>query len=140
MKQLLAFILLSTLTAWLMLAPVYRHVLMLRQALLQKEVDYLLEVGASGSYGYIDGAMVAQSRKRLGERGFDSDKLRYAVSTTSGTDGTDPARPVPRGVGIRLEIRYPEEGLSLVDRLIGVSVPGDGEIGAAGVKMSEYVP
>lgn len=28
--------------------PVYKHVVIVRQAVLQKEVDYLLEIGANG--------------------------------------------------------------------------------------------
>ena len=51
MKQILVFLLFSLMLVWLMFSPVYRHILILRQAMLQKETDYLLEVGASGAYG-----------------------------------------------------------------------------------------
>ncbi len=65
MKQLLVFVLFAALFCWLMFSPIYKHVLVIRQALLQQEVDYMLEIGASGKYGYIDSWMVEQSRSRL---------------------------------------------------------------------------
>lgn len=141
MKQLLVFVLFATLLCWLMFAPVYRHVAILRQALLQKEVDYLLEVGASGRYGYIDGEMIGESRQRLAGRGFDPALLDYALSTTSGDDAGDRHRPVLRGTGIRLIISYPYGQLFAIDRLVGVEpIPGDARMSAGGMKMSEYVP
>lgn len=141
MKQILVFVLFSSLICWLMFAPVYRHVAILRQALLQKEADYLLEVGASGRYGYIDGEMIEASRRRLESKGFDPALLDYAVSTTSGADATNRNAPVLRGTGIRLVISYPYGRLFAIDRLIGLApLPGDARMSAGGMKMSEYVP
>ena len=141
MKQILVFVLFSSIMCWMMFAPVYRHVVILRQALLQKEVDYMLEVGASGRYGYIDAEMIRASRERLESKGFDPSLLEYTVGTTSGEDATNPAKPVLRGTGIRLSITYPYGNLFAIDRLIGLDpVPGDVRMGASGVKMSEYVP
>jgi|HigsolmetaAR203D_1030402.scaffolds.fasta_scaffold00794_15 hypothetical protein len=141
MKQLLMFILLSGLICWMMFAPVYKHLAIMRQALLQQEVDYLLEVGASGTYGYIGESMIRQSRERLAARGFVAGDLVYEVSTTSGVDATSSASPVPRGTGIRLVIRYPYKNLFAIDRLIGAAVPDpSGMMSASGMKMSEYVP
>lgn len=141
MKQILVFILFSALLCWFTFAPIYKHILILRQAVLQKEVDYMLEVGASGSHGYIDAAMIQASRERLAERGFRPDDLSYTVTTTSGVSATDPSAPVIRGTGIKLELTYPYDGLFSIDRLIGIVPPADGgRIGAAGMKMSEYVP
>ena len=141
MKQILVFVLFSALLCWLMFAPVYKHVVIMRQAVLQKEVDLLLEVGASGTYGYIDAALIEESKRRLAERGFDPDELIYTVTTTNGMSGTDPENPVPRGNGIRLTITYPYQNLFFIDRLIGLSGPAPQErLGAQGMKMSEYVP
>ncbi|OUN01491.1 MAG: hypothetical protein BAA02_07315 [Paenibacillaceae bacterium ZCTH02-B3] len=141
MKQILVFILFSSILCWMMFAPVYRHVAILRQALLQKEADYLLEVGASGRYGYIDANMIDESRRRLESRGFDPALLEYDVGATDGTDAANPERPVPRGTGIRLVISYPYGNLFVLDRLIGLEpVPGEARMSAGGVKMSEYVP
>ncbi|CAI6080309.1 hypothetical protein [Cohnella sp. JJ-181] len=141
MKQLLVFVLFATLFCWLMFSPVYKHVVVLRQALLQQEADYMLEIGASGRYGYIDDTMVADSRARLSEYGFRPALLEYEVTTTSGLAGTDPAAPLERGSGLRLVIRYPYDGLMDIDRLIGVDPPpGEARLAAAGMKMSEYVP
>jgi hypothetical protein len=141
MKQILVFVLFSTIICWVMFAPVYRHVAIVRQALLQKEVDYLLEVGASGRYGYIDGEMIEASRGRLESRGFNPALLEYKVSTDNGLDASNPASPVPRGTGIRLVISYPYGNLFVPDRLIGLDpVPGGARMSAAGMKMSEYVP
>jgi hypothetical protein len=141
MKQILVFIMFSALLCWFMFAPVYKHVIILRQAILQKEVDLLLERGASGMYGYIDSVMIADSRSRLAERGFDPTLVEYMVSTNSGAPATDPSSPVPRGTGIQLLIRYPYQQLFMIDRLIGVHIPDASDrMGAAGMKMSEYVP
>lgn len=141
MKQLLVFILFAAMLCWLMFAPIYKHVLIFRQAVLQKEADYLLEVGASGAYGYIDNQLIEQSRQRLAQRGFDPTALDYTVTTTSGEDGTNSQRPVLRGTGIALEITYPYFRLFEIDRLIGLAPPDpSARMSAAGVKMSEYVP
>lgn len=141
MKQILAFLLFALIMVWFMFAPVYKHVLILRQAALQKETDYLLEVGASGTYGYIDAAMLDESRQRLADIGFTPSDLEYTVTTTSGAEGTRPDLPVLRGTGIRLMVTYPYGNLFGIDRLIGISVPDSQErMGAAGMKMSEYVP
>ncbi|MDI4647546.1 hypothetical protein [Cohnella hashimotonis] len=141
MKQLLVFVLFATLFCWLMFSPVYKHVVLLRQSLLQQEVDYMLEIGASGRYGYIDAAMIGDSRSRLSGYGFKPEILEYEVTTTSGIPGTDPASPLERGDGLRLVIHYPYDGLMDIDRLIGVDPPsGTARMAAAGMKMSEYVP
>lgn len=139
MKQILVFLLFSVMLVWLMFAPVYKHVLILRQAVLQKEADYMLEVGAG--FGYIDAAMMNESRTRLAGFGFDSALVNYTVTTTSGVAGTDPGSPVTRGTGIRLVITYPYGNLFGIDRLLGIAAPDRQErMGAAGMKMSEYVP
>lgn len=141
MKQLLVFLLFAALFCWLMFSPVYKHVLLIRQAILQQEVDYLLEVGASGRFGYIDDAMIDESRNRLTQRGFQPSLLQYEVDATTGANPGTAAAPIPRGIGIKLVIRYPYENLLDIDRLIGIEPPADGEtISAAGMKMSEYVP
>ncbi|GIP35440.1 hypothetical protein [Paenibacillus sp. J2TS4] len=141
MKQILVFIMFVTLLCWFMFAPVYKHVIITRQAVLQKEVDYLLEVGASGARGYIDPGMIGQSRQRLEERGFIGADLDYLVTTTTGVGGRNSGEPVPRGNGIRLMITYPYGGLFIIDRLVGIAPPSEGAVMAAvGMKMSEYVP
>lgn len=141
MKQILAFLLLSLMMVWFTFAPVYKHILILRQASLQKEADYLLEVGASGRFGYIDAAMIQSSRQRLAGIGFEGGDLEYTITTTTGTDGTRADRPVIRGTGIRLVITYPYGNLFGIDRLLGIGAPDSQErMGAAGLKMSEYVP
>ena len=141
MKQLLVFVLFASLFCWLAFSPVYKHVLLIRQALLRQEVDYLLEIGASGTYGYIDERMVAESRERLSRHGFQPSQLEYVIGSTSGEPADDPAAPLPRGVGLLLEIRYPYERLMDIDRLIGLTPPGpEARISASGMKMSEYVP
>jgi hypothetical protein len=141
MKQLLVFVLFAALFCWLMFSPVYKHVLLIRHALLQQEADYLLEVGASGLYGYIDGTMLAESRGRLAAHGFKPAMLEYEVRSTTGVSADDGMAPVPRGAGIRLTIRYPYDHLLDIDRLIGVTPPPDEErMTAGGMKMSEYVP
>lgn len=140
MKQLLIFILMATVMCWLMFAPVFKHVAIMRQALLQQEVDYMLEVGANASFGHIGETAVSASRERLVQRGFAADEVVYRITTTDGRSGTDPDQPVPRGTGIILEIRYPYGQLFEIDRLIGLTPPAsDAMMGARGVKMSEYV-
>jgi len=140
-KTILVFVLFATSLCWLMFSPVYKHVLVVRQAVLQKEVDYLLEVGASGAYGYIDGAMIAASRTRLDSYGMDGGAAEYQVSTTSGAGGTSAASPAIRGTGIGLTIRYPYERLFEIDRLLGMTPPDPAaSMSASGLKMSEYVP
>lgn len=140
-KQMLAFVLLSGLICWFMFAPIYKHVLIMRQAALQQEVDYLLEVGANGSHGYIDAGMIEASKLRLEEKGFDIDQLEYIVRADSGLPADSPASPLVRGTGLELSIRYPVGSLLLIDQLIGISGPGEASlIQASGMKMSEYVP
>jgi hypothetical protein len=141
MKQLLVFVLFAGLFCWLMFSPVYKHVLVIRQALLQQEADYLLEIGASGRFGYIDGGMLAESRDRLAAHGFQSGRLEYEVSSTTGASADNPFAPLARGTGLKLTIRYPYDNLLDIDRLIGVQPPSDAaRISAGGMKMSEYVP
>lgn len=141
MKQILAFILLITIFCWLMFSPVYKHVLVMRQALLQKEVDYMLEIGTNASHGYISDGMVDASRQRMQERGFNAPDLQYVVSTTNGQSGVDASQPVIRGEGLLLEIHYPTENLLDIDQLIGIqNEHSSGLLGASGLKMSEYVP
>ena len=141
MKQILAFVLLSGIICWLMFAPIYRHVLVMRQAALQQEVDYMLEVGANGSHGYIDEAMIAASKDRLEDKGFDEAKLEYIVGSDTGAPAHRPDAPLVRGTGLELTIRYPVERLFVIDRLIGLTPPDESaRIQASGVKMSEYVP
>lgn len=108
---------------------------------MQKEVDYLLEVGANGNHGYINTLMIEDSRRRLADRGFETSKLLYKVETTNGVNGMEPTAPVLRGNGIKLTITYPYQRLFEVDRLIGITPPsGEERMGASGMKMSEYVP
>lgn len=141
MKQILVFLLFAAMFCWLMFSPVYKHVVVIRQALLQQEVDYLLEVGASGRYGYIDEAMINDSKSRLEQRGFHTSLLSYTVLSTSGAEADQASRPLPRGDGIKLTIRYPYEGMMDIDRLIGLAPPSSSEaLSASGMKMSEYVP
>lgn len=140
MKQLLVFVLFAALFSWLMFSPIYKHVLVIRQAHLQQEADYMLEIGASGRFGYIDASMVAESRIRLAQYGFTSPLLEYDVSTTTGAEGDNASAPLPRGIGIKLVISYPYENLLDIDRLIGLEPPPDARIAGGGMKMSEYVP
>lgn len=141
MKQILIFLLFAAMLCWFMFAPVYKHIVVVRQALLQQEVDYLLEMGANATYGYIDAVMLTASSFRLEEFGFSPERLQYNVTTTSGAEGTNPDAPVQRGIGIRLEITYPYGQLFQIDRLIGITPPSDeGKMRAKGMKMSEYVP
>jgi hypothetical protein len=124
-----------------MFSPIYKHVLIVRQAVLQQEVDYLLETGANGDHGYIDAAMMQQSRERLEGYGLLPGNVSFEVSSTNGWDATNPLSPLPRGVGLSLSISYPIEGLFEIDRLIGLTPPlSDARIRAAGMKMSEFVP
>ncbi|MBP1966859.1 hypothetical protein [Paenibacillus aceris] len=141
MKQILVFVLLATLICWFMFAPVYKHVMIVRQAVLQKEVDYLLEIGANGRHGYIDSAMIQDSRTRMEARGFIPGDLVYTVETTTGAGGTDASTPARRGAGLRLKLTYPYHRLFVIDRLVGITVPSESDrMGATGMKMSEYVP
>lgn len=141
MKQIIVFILLSTMLCWLMFSPIYKHVLIMRQAVLQKEVDHLLEIGTNASYGYINEAMLNASRDRLLERGFNSTEIIYIISTTNGVSGTDANERVIRGEGIHLRISYPYHNLLHIDQLIGISISTSKErMAAGGIKMSEYLP
>ncbi|EXX86066.1 hypothetical protein BG53_12730 [Paenibacillus darwinianus] len=141
MKSLLIFILFATTLCWLMFSPIYKHVLIVRQAVLEKEVDYLLEVGANGDHGYIDAEMTASSRLRLASYGLRPEAVEYVAASTTGAPADNPAAPLLRGTGLELTIRYPYEGLLNIDRLIGLTLPDDSaRISAYGMKMSEYVP
>lgn len=141
MKQLLLFILFAAMLCWIMFSPIYKHVVIVRQAVLQQEVDYLLEVGASGTYGYISPAMQRDSIRRLAGFGLREQDLRYTYATTSGVSATDVSNPVPRGTGISLKISYPYENLFVIDSLIGIQpIAPDERMNAFGMRMSEYVP
>ena len=141
MKQILMFVLFASLLCWQMFSPMYKHVIIVRQALLQQEVDYLLEVGANAANGYIDAAMIAASKGRLAETGFETAELDYAVTTTSGVDGTNPLAPVRRGTGIRVTLSYPYGTMFDIDRLIGITPPAaTATMSASGMKMSEFIP
>ncbi|WNR45218.1 hypothetical protein [Paenibacillus roseipurpureus] len=141
MKQILVFILFAAMLCWFMFAPMYKHVIIVRQAVLQKEVDYLLEVGANGSHGYISDAMMQESRQRMAERGFVAGDLGYTVGTNTGVSGTDASAPVWRGTGLRLTMTYPYHRLFVIDQLVGITIPlASDRMGATGMKMSEYVP
>ena len=141
MKQILVFVMFSSILVWLMFAPIYKHIIIVRQAVLQKEVDVMLEIGANGSHGYIDAAMVAESKQRLEQRGFDPAELQYTVTAASGSDGSDPNAPIERGIGIQLSISYPYLHLFDIDQLLGMTPPAQhSRMSAFGLKMSEYVP
>ncbi|MDF2815056.1 MAG: hypothetical protein K0Q81_1256 [Paenibacillus sp.] len=141
MKQILVFVLFAGLLCWFMFSPTYKHVLMIRNAVLQKEVDLMLEIGANGSHGFIDNTAIEASKLRLEERGFNRSLLQYEVLTTSGVDGTNASAPVLRGIGLRLQISYPYQRLFEIDRLIGITPPSaSARMSAEGLKMSEYVP
>ncbi|PYI51620.1 hypothetical protein [Paenibacillus flagellatus] len=141
MKQILVFVLFAAMLCWAMFAPTYKHVVLFRQAMLQKEVDYMLEIGANASHGYVDEAAFEASRQRLARHGFETSRLEYAVSATSGEDASNPSSPILRGTGIELTIAYPYDGMLDIDRLIGIAPPGaSSRISASGLKMSEYVP
>ena len=140
MKQILAFIMFSTIICWMMFSPIYKHVLITRQAILQQEVDYLLEVGASGQYGYISANMVSQSKQRLVRFGLKTEKLQYEVSSTAGQQLINDGYRVVRGEGIVLSLSYPYERLTAIDALVGIeSMPEDQFMRAYGIRMSEYV-
>ncbi|MFC5649633.1 hypothetical protein ACFPYJ_10975 [Paenibacillus solisilvae] len=141
MKSILVFILFAALMCWLMFSPIYKHVLIVRQAVLQQETDYLLEVGANGDHGYIDAAMMEQSKQRLADFGLQPGFVEFEVSAANGMDATSPSAPLPRGVGLSLTVSYPVEGLLAIDQLIGLEPPpADARLRAAGMKMSEYIP
>ncbi|MEK3882484.1 hypothetical protein [Paenibacillus sp. PL2-23] len=141
MKQILLFVLFAATLCWVMFSPIYKHVVIVRQAVLQQEVDYLLEVGASGTYGYISAAMEEQSRRRLAAFGLRGEAIQYRYATTTGVNATNPAAPVARGVGIELTVSYPYENLFMIDSLIGVTpIDPEARMRAYGMKMSEYVP
>lgn len=141
MKQILVFVLFAAMLCWIMFSPIYKHVLITRQALLQKEVDYLLEVGANADHGYIDAAMMAQSRERLARFGLQPDEVDFVVTSSDGADATNPANPLLRGTGLSLTVSYPYGRLLEIDRLIGLTPPApDERMSASGMKMSEYVP
>lgn len=140
MKQLLLFVLFAAMLCWIMFSPIYKHVVIVRQAALQQEADYLLEIGASGTYGYISEAMLQQSRDRLARLGLRPEELRYEIGTTTGVSATQPSAPVPRGTGIMLVISYPYDNLFLIDSLIGIDpIPPAERMRAFGMRMSEYV-
>lgn len=116
----------------MMFAPIYRHVQLAQLTLLQKEVDYLLEVGANGSHGYVSPSLIDQSRGRLVASGFRAASLTYT---------TNASQPQPRGEAIMLSITYPIDDLLLIDTLIGISHDSSSKlIRASGLKMSEFVP
>ncbi|WP_168119834.1 hypothetical protein [Paenibacillus sp. HB172176] len=141
MKQILIFILFAAMLCWMMFSPIYKHIVIVRGAVLQQEVDYLLEVGASGAYGYISEDMMTESKERLAKFGLDENKISYELATTSGVDPTIASAPIMRGTGISLRISYPYEQLFLIDSLIGITpIPADERMAAYGMKMSEYVP
>ncbi|MCR8657059.1 hypothetical protein [Paenibacillus endoradicis] len=140
MKQILAFIMFSTIICWMMFAPIYKHVLITRQAILQQEVDYLLEIGASGQYGYISNNMIDQSKQRLKRFGLTTGSLQYEVSSTGGQLFINDGYRVSRGDGIALSLTYPYERLTAIDALIGISPVPEGQLMRVyGVRMSEYV-
>jgi hypothetical protein len=141
MKQILVFVLFAGMLCWVMFSPIYKHVLIVRQAVLQKEVDYMLEIGANGDHGYIDSRMIEQSRLRLAAFGMRPERLEYEVYATDGRPADDPGQPLPRGTGLGLAISYPFERLFEIDRLIGLAPPSpDERMSAGGLKMGEYVP
>ncbi|GGG09195.1 hypothetical protein [Paenibacillus abyssi] len=141
MKSLLVFVLFAAMLCWFMFAPLYKHVFIVRHAVLQKEVDYMLEVGASGDHGYVDQAMISESRQRLATLGMNPEAVLYEVRSTSGAAADNSAAPVLRGTGIQLTIRYPYERIFEIDRLVGMTpLSADTLMSATGMKMSEYVP
>jgi hypothetical protein len=141
MRNILVFVLFAAMVCWMMFSPIYKHVLIARQAVLQQETDYLLEVGASGSYGYIDAAMMEQSRERLEAFGMQPELVDFEVTADNGLMATDAASPLPRGTGIMLSMSYPYEDLFQIDRLIGLTPPPPGSrMRTFGMKMSEFMP
>ncbi|MFC4777131.1 hypothetical protein ACFO9Q_10070 [Paenibacillus sp. GCM10023252] len=141
MKSILVFVLFAAMLCWMMFSPIYKHVVIVRQAVLQQEVDYLLEVGASGNRGYIDASMMQQSRLRLARFGLKPDAVEFEVIASNGAIAVSPAAPLPRGIGLSLTMSYPYEDLFEIDRLIGLTPPSQTQrLRAFGMKMSEYVP
>lgn len=125
----------------MMFSPIYKHVLVMREAMLQKEVDYLLEIGASASRGYIDEPMLRQARERLEQVGLRTESVLFTVSSTNGQPADNPSMPLLRGTGLRLTASYPYEGMFRIDSLIGIDIPGEEQrIVVTGLKMSEFVP
>lgn len=99
----------------------------------------MLEVGASGNYGYIDQSLIADSKKRLAGLGFNPDKLEYDITSSLNFTPSLQQR-LPRGEILIVEISYPYENLFLIDTLIGVDPIGEHErMRSFGVKMSEFV-
>ncbi|SEO67912.1 hypothetical protein [Paenibacillus sp. OV219] len=141
MKSLLVFILLAAMMCWFMFSPIYKHVLIVRQAVLQQEVDYLLEVGANGDHGYIDAQMLQEAKVRLAAFGLNPGSITFEVSSERGENATNAAAPLPRGTSLSLKASYPIEGLFAIDQLIGIAPPpAEMKLSASGMKMSEYVP
>ncbi|BBH24650.1 hypothetical protein Back11_59950 [Paenibacillus baekrokdamisoli] len=141
MKSILVFILFAAMMCWFMFSPIYKHVLIVRQAVLQQEVDYLLEVGANGDHGYIDSAMIEQSKLRLAQIGLQPGSINYEVQAANGMSAISSVVPLPRGVGLSLTVSYPVDGLYAIDQLIGIAPPPpNARLRATGMKMSEYVP
>lgn len=139
MKQILAFILFASLMCWILFSPIYKHVLLTRQAVIQQEVDFLLEVGASGKYGYVTDTLIADSKKRLANLGFNPANLQYDISSSLNFTPTSEQR-LPRGEVMTVTISYPYENLFLIDALIGIEPFGEHErMRSFGVKMSEYI-
>lgn len=139
MKQILTFILFATMICWILFSPIYKHVVLTRQAVIQQEVDFLLEVGASGKYGYVTDALIVDSKKRLAHLGFNPDQLRYEISSSMNFTPTVEQR-LPRGEVLTVTISYPYEKLFAIDALIGIEPFGEHErMRSYGVKMSEYV-
>ncbi len=122
MKSLLVFVMLAATMCWFMFSPIYKHVFIVRQAVLQKEVDYLLEIGASGEHGYISRGMVEESKGRLAAVGLKPELAIYELVSTNGLAADNPAVPLRRGTGIILTIRYPYERILEIDRLIGLTL------------------
>ncbi|AZN43210.1 hypothetical protein [Paenibacillus albus] len=141
MKSLLVFILLAAMMCWFMFSPIYKHVLIVRQAVLQQEVDYLLEVGANGDHGYIDAQMLQEAKTRLAAFGLKPGSITFEVSSEGGANAMNAASPLLRGTALSLKASYPIEGLFAIDQLIGIAPPpAEMKLSASGMKMSEYVP
>lgn len=139
MKQIITFVMFAAMLCWLLFSPIYKHVLLTRQAVIQQEVDFLLEVGASGMYGYVSSEMIEKSKQRLASLGFEVSQLSYSISSSMEYIPSA-AMPLPRGEILSVEISYPYEDLFLIDSLIGIDPPDANErIRSFGVKMSEYV-
>ena len=135
-SPILVIVILAPLLVWLMLKPTYQHVLILRHAVIQKEVDYLLEQGAR--LGYVSTDMQNDSKQRLIDRGFESGKLEYSITSDTGSSATDPLNPLTRGIGLIVEISYPYDNTFLIDRLIGIDPPpATDRLKAKGIQMIE---